>query len=416
MLFRSLWQTAALLLVFAGVAKGEDWPEFRGPDGQGHSTETGLPVQWGPAKNVAWNTAIPGKGWSSPIVVKGRVYLTTAAAREGGQPGDLSLRAMCLGARDGKVLWDTEVFIQKQGSPAIHFKNSHASSTPLTDGERLYVHFGHQGTACLDLNGQVLWSNRDLGYTPVHGNGGSPILCGDLLIFSCDGAEERFVVALEKASGKVRWKTARPGDPYKKFSFSTPLLIDWLGRKEVISPASDMVLAYDPATGKELWKVRYEGYSVVPRPVFAHGLVFISTGFDTPTVMAIRPGGDGDVTDTHVVWKIKKGAPNTPSALVVGDELYLVADGGMATCLNARTGTEIWRERLAGAYSASPLSADGKIYFQNEDGVGTVITAGRRFRQLGRNDLGEPSLASGAIADRALFLRTEKHLYRIQEP
>jgi outer membrane protein assembly factor BamB len=400
-------------LLFISPLCGGDWPEFRGPDGQGHAAETGLPVTWGPSKNVAWQVALPGSGWSSPVVWKGRVFLT-AAVPGSARGGEVSLRALCLDARTGKRVWDREVFSQEAGSPRPHPKNSHASPTPLTDGEHLYVHFGHQGTACLDLEGNVVWTNRELSYQPVHGNGGSPILCDDLVVFSCDGGDKRFVVALEKATGKVRWKTDRPGDPLRKFSFSTPLLIDFKGRKQIISPASDMVMAYDPATGKELWKVLYDGYSVIPRPVFGHGLVFLSTGFNFPTLLAFRPDGEGEVTDSHVVWRSRKGAPLTPSPLLVGDELYVVSDSGTAVCLDARTGREHWQKRIGKAFSASPLVAEGKIYFQSEEGVGTVVAAGKTFRQLGRSELGERSLASPAAAEGALFIRTEKHLYRIQ--
>jgi outer membrane protein assembly factor BamB len=403
-----------LLGLISTSARAGDWPQLRGPDGQGHAEEPGLPVLWDSARNVAWKAALPGSGWSSPIVWKGRVYLTAAVPQAPGRAGGLSLRALSLDARTGKILWDREVFHQPAGSAPIHPKNSHASPTPLTDGERLYVHFGHQGTACLSLDGRLIWSNRELTYAPVHGNGSSPILCDDVLVFSCDGGDKRFVAALDRTTGKVRWKANRPGQPSRNFSFSTPLLIEYQGRKQVVSPASDMVLAYDPATGKELWKVRYSGYSVIPRPVFGHGLVFVSTGFDSPTLLAIRPDGTGDVTDSHVAWKTKKGAPLTPSPLLAGDELYLLSDGGTLTCLDARGGTEHWHERIGGAYSASPLYAGGKIYVQSEEGVGTVIAAGTRFKQLGRSSLGERSLASPAAADGALFIRTEKHLYRIQ--
>jgi outer membrane protein assembly factor BamB len=235
------------------------------------------------------------------------------------------------------------------------------------------------------------------------------------LIFGCDGAEVRFLIALDRNNGEVRWKKSRSGNPFKQFSFSTPLLITVEGRKQIISPASDVVAAYDPADGSEIWRVRYKGYSVIPRPVYGQGLVFISTGFDSPSVLAIRPDGKGDVTDSHVQWTLKKGAPNTPSLLLVGEELYMVSDGGVASCLDARTGSVHWQKRVGGAFSASPIFAAGRIYLQSEEGVGLVLRAGKEFEQLARNDLGERSLASPAVADGALFLRTAGHLYRIAE-
>jgi outer membrane protein assembly factor BamB len=358
-------------------------------------------------------TPIPGLGWSSPVVVKGRVYLTTAVP--GTNDGDQSLQALCLDAKKGQVVWQKEVFHQDgRISPPIQSKNSHASPTPLVHDSKLYVHFGHQGTACLDLEGKVLWRNTDLKYKAVHGNGGTPIIAGDKLILSCDGGDQAFVVALDRNTGKVAWKTPRQTNPVKKFSFSTPLLITVNGKEQVISPGSDAVMAYDPATGREIWRVTYHGYSVIPRPVYGHGLIFIGTGYDSPTLMAIRPDGIGDVTGTHVAWVLRQNAPHTPSPLLVGDELYIISDNGVASCLDAKTGKVHWRERLGGAFSASPMAADGRVYFQNEDGVGTVVQAGKEYKQLARNTLDDTTYASYAAADGALFIRTAKHLYRFQ--
>jgi outer membrane protein assembly factor BamB len=407
-----LFALAALSLVAVG-ARADNWPEFRGPTGQGTYKGT-LPLEWGPGRNVAWKQAVPGRGWSSPVVWEGRVYLTTAVPIAGA-PGELSLDALALDARTGKPLWQRRVFRQGAGASRIQAKNSHASPTPIVDGRHLYVHFGHQGTACLDLDGKVLWRSTELKYQPVHGNGGSPILAGDLLVFSCDGAEGPFVAALERATGKVRWKVPRRTEALKYFSFSTPLLIDVKGQKQIVSPGSEAVMAYEPATGKEIWRVRYAGgYSVVPRPVYGHGLVFICTGYESPSLLAIRPDGRGDVTATHVAWRTRQGVPLTPSLLLDGNELYMVSDSGFASCLDARTGREHWSKRLPGRYSASPLLAGGRIYFQNEAGTGVVIQAGKVYKELARNALGERTLASYATADGALFVRTDKHLYRIE--
>jgi outer membrane protein assembly factor BamB len=407
-----------LLLLPAAEAREtiRDWPEFRGPTGQGQAGNQNLPVHWSATKNVAWKQAIPGRGWSSPIVSAGRIYLTTSVPAGDSASGDQSLEALCLDAESGKILWQREVIHQDRATaPAVHSKNSHASPTPLVHEGRLYVHFGHQGTACLDLAGNVLWRNTEIKYQPVHGNGGSPILVHDLLVFSCDGADGRFLVALDCQTGKVRWRVDRAGDVDRKFSFSTPLLITVNGQEQIISPGSDSVSAFRPRDGHEIWRVRYEGYSVVPRPVYGHGLVFLSTGFNSPSLMAIRPTGRGDVTDSHVAWTVRRSMPLTPSPLLVGAELYTLSDNGVASCLDAGTGRVHWQQRIGGNYSASPITASGRIYFQSEEGTGVVIRAGNRFELLAKNTLGERTLASYAVAEGALFIRTEEHLYRIRE-
>ncbi len=408
----------ALLLIsplLPSLVSAENWPEFRGPTGQGIADSGRLAVTWSTSKNVAWKKTVPGHGWSSPIVYDGRIYLTSAITKPTGKPGELSLQALCMDAKTGSTEWQQEVFREDATAPHIHGKNSHASPTPLTDGERLYVHFGHLGTACLDLKGKVLWKNTSLGYSPVHGNGGSPILTGEALVFSCDGGDKQFIAALDKMTGDILWKTERRTEGIKKFAFSTPLLITVNGQAQIISPGANVVCAYEPRTGNEIWRVRYDGYSTIPRPVFGHGLVIQSSGYEQPILLAIRPNGQGDVTDSHVAWKATKGAPLTPSPLLVGDELYTVSDNGVASCFDARSGKVLWQQRLAGNFSASPLAADGKIYFQNEEGAGFVIKPGKRFEQLARNDLAERTLASYAVADGALFIRTATRLYRIQE-
>jgi outer membrane protein assembly factor BamB len=371
-------------------------------------------VEWGKDKNVAWVTPIPGLGWSSPVVVSERVYLTTAIPVPN-TARDQSLRALCLDAKSGKVLWQKEVFHQDgRTAPGIHSKASHASPTPLVHDGRLYVHFGHRGTACLDLNGKVLWRNTELRYQPVHGNGGSPIVVDDKLIFNCDGGDEAFVVALDRATGKLLWKTPRNMDVPKKISFGTPLLITVNGKPQVISPGSGAVMAYDPTTGREIWRVTYDGYSVICRPVSGHGLVFLSTCYDSPTFLAIRPDGKGDVTKTHVAWRTRRNAPHTPSPLLIGDELYLVSDNGMASCLDAKTGRVLWEENLGEKFSASPMEAAGRIYFQSEDGVGIVVKAGKQYEEVARNTLDEKTYASFAADDSGLYVRTATRLYKFQ--
>lgn len=408
------------LLALTSLATAQDWPEFRGPDKQGNSAATGLPTVWNPGlnKNVVWKAELPGIGWSSPVMVGDKIYLTTAVPVGGEEKAvvDRSLRALCVSATDGKVVWDKEVFPQTASTaPNIHKKNSHASPTPVFDAEKLYVHFGHQGTACLNAaDGSLVWSTRELAYEPVHGNGGSPVIEGDLLIYNADAAKEPAVIALDKNTGKQRWKFSRVSDAKRKFSFSTPLVIEVNGKRQLITPGSGVVNALDPATGAEIWKARYDqGYSVVPRPVYAHGMVFIATGYDKPTVIAVKVDGTGDVTDTHVAWKLEKYAPHNPSMVVVGDELYLVADNGILSCLDAKTGTAHYQERCTGPISASILHADGKLYLQDEKGLGVVVKPGKSFTVLASNDLAERSLASYAVAGDDLLIRTEKSLWRI---
>jgi outer membrane protein assembly factor BamB len=361
---------------------------------------------------------LPGKGWSSPVLLGKRLYLTTAVPKAADEKGPQSLRALCLDAESGTIVWDVEVFEQTGGAP-MHGKNSHASPTPVTDGKRLFVHFGPHGTASLNLkDGKVLWRNDELHYGPVHGNGGSPVLVTGLLVASCDGGDQQFVAALDQNRGTVRWRTPRSTSPAKGFSFGTPLVIDVSGKKQIISAGSDAVMAYDPKNGREIWKVSYPGgYSVVPRPVYGEGQLYVCTGYDSPSLLAIRTeGAKGDVTDSHVAWHLKKSTvPRNASPLLVDDALYLVSDDGVLTCLDARTGGERWQQRLGGNFSASPLYADGKIFLQNETGDGIVLKAGPQYEELGRNPLGEKSLASYAVGDGALFVRTERHLARLQE-
>jgi outer membrane protein assembly factor BamB len=394
------------LLAVSNASAG-DWPQFRGPTRDGHYTGPKLPTVWGPDTNVAWKVPVPGKGWSSPIVSKGKVFLTTGVSQSGG----LSLRAICVDATSGKVEWDVEA-LRIDKAPYAHTKNSQASPTPATDGERLYVHFGHMGTAALDLTGKVLWTRTGLYDKPVHGNGGSPILVDGLLVFSCDGADKQFVIALQTKDGKTAWETPRETSAAKQFSFGTPQIAEVSGKKQVISEGSDVLAGYDLQTGRELWRFTFRGYSVIPQPAVGHGRVFLSTGFDNPAMKAVRLGGSGDVTSSHAAWTQARGAPHTPSPLLVGDELYIVSDRGILSCLDAATGELVWDDRLKGGYSASPLYADGKIYLTSEEGKGTLVAAGRKKDVLGEFDLKEKTFASFAAADGALYVRTETQLYK----
>jgi outer membrane protein assembly factor BamB len=395
-----LWQPAVLAAQTAG------WPEFRGPTGQGHSTERDVPLEWSESRNVLWKTPVQGRGWSSPVVERDRVWLTTAFSGRGGT----SLRAVAFDVETGRELLNVEVF-QLRNSDLLNFKNSHASPTPIVEGDRVFVHFGAAGTAALTTSGEIVWKTR-LPYQSQHGNGGSPVLYKDLLIVSCDGSDEAYVIALDKATGKTRWKRNRRF-PFDQ-AYSTPLVIRVGERDQVVSVGAYRAAAYDPATGEEIWRVSYEdGFSNVPRPVYGHGLVYIATGFQEPSLLAVRADGKGDVTKTHVAWRTRRGAPYTPSPLLVGSELYFINDLGIASCLDAVTGTLHWQQRVGGNHSASPVFAGGRIYFLSEEGIATVIAPGKTFQKLATNQLDGVAFASLAVVDKSILLRTASHLYRL---
>jgi outer membrane protein assembly factor BamB len=381
----------------------EDWPEFRGPTGQGVSSERGLPVVWSETKNVRWKTPIPGKGWSSPAIQGDRIWLTTAT--EEGK----SLRAISMDLKTGAIQQNIEIFRLNSIGP-LHSKNSPASPTPVLEGDRVYLHFGANGTACISRTGEIIWKTR-LDYdNGQHGAGGSPALYDDLLIISCDGQNTQFVVALEKGTGKVRWKKNRQGAQ----AYTTPLVVRRPEGDQVVSTGAFRTISYEPRTGKELWQVSYgDGFSNVPRPVYGNGLVYICTGFFQPSVLAVRMDGRGDVTKTHTAWAYKRGAPLTPSPLLVGDEIYMVSDNGIAACLDAKTGTPNWQQRLGGNHSASPLYADGRIYFLSEEGESVVIAPGKQFQTLATNRLDGQTLSSMAVAAGSIFVRSQSHLYRL---
>jgi outer membrane protein assembly factor BamB len=344
------------------------------------------------------------------VVAAGKVWLTAAVKdRNGG-----SLRALAYDIATGRELVNTEVFRVRSVDP-LNPKNTRASPTPILDGDRVYVHFGADGTAALTTAGEILWKTK-LDYESQHGDGGSPALYGDLLILNCDGDDVAYVVAIEKQTGKTRWKTARRQPSAQ--AYSTPLVIRTGDRDEVISVGAYRATAYDPTTGREIWRVSYpvrfpDGFSNVMRPVYGAGLLFISGGFNIPSFIAVRPDGTGDVTRTHVAWTLMRGAPLTPSPLVVDNDLYLVNDSGIALCLDARTGETHWQRRLNGNFSASPVFADGRIYFLSEEGTATVIAPGHQFHELASNRLDGYTLASIAVSNGSIFIRSDTHLYRI---
>ena len=427
---------ASLLLLLTNVNAESIWPQFRGPDGQGHSEATHLPLTWDENTNIAWKVPITGVGWSSPVVAYGKIWLTTATqvtaseADRAERTAD-SVIASQLDVAQAISLWAIELDLQTglsakmhklfdvESPQPVHSLNSYASPTPVIDSGRLYCHFGDYGTACVDTStGQIIWQKRlqiDHGVGP----GSSPLLYDDLLILVCDGMDKQYVTALHAANGEVAWHTDRPeiratkGD-FRK-AFATPLLINVDGNDQVIIPGAQWCVAYEPRSGKEIWRVDYDsGFSNVPCPVYDGEHVFICTGFGSDELWAVRPTGRGDVTQTHVDWKKKKQIPKMSSPLLWKNLLYIVSDSGVAQCFDASTGEDKWKERMGGKYSASPLYSDGKIYFCSHEGRTTVIAPGDEYQVLAENDLDGQLMASPIVADGDLLLRTDSHLYRIR--
>ena len=391
-----------------------DWNEFRGSLVEGRLPAIpDLPVTWDQNESVGWRSEIPGEGWSSPVVADGKIYLTTAIAT--GENG-YELCLLTINAETGDIDNRLSIFNEPADAPKIHKKNSHASPTPIVSRNSIFIHFGHQGTACVDrISGEIVWKNDSLAYPPVHGNGGSPVLVENLLIFSRDGGKQALVTALDQKSGKVVWETSRDAEVKRTFSFCTPLVFtDESGRRQLVIPGSNVVQSLDPATGEELWRLRYDGYSVIPKPIRQAGLVFICTGYNTPSILAVDPNGNGDVTDSHLKWQSKTNIPHTPSLIGYDEKIYMVSDRGIAMCLAAESGEELWKKRVGGNFSASPMLIGSNLYLLNEEGICTVLDiSGDKPREIAVNKLGERSLASMAIIESDLLLRTDKALYRL---
>lgn len=437
MLARSTFVGLFLTCLGSATLAAAEWPQFRGPNGQGHSTAKGLPSEWSETTNIVWKTALPGKGWSSPVIDGKQIWLTYAiddpiseeAKRQklksntGNQPlqlaGTVHMHALCVDRDSGKVFHDVEVLTEADPQ-WTHALNSFASPSPIIDDGKLYCHFGAHGTACLDTKSlKVLWTNNEIKIVHENGPGSSPVLYKDKLIFHCDGSDAQFIVALDAQTGKVAWKTDRSGamksDPQLKKAYGTPIILDIAGQATLISPASDWLYAYDPHSGKELWKVSYGvlGFSIVPRPVAGNGMVFMSTSFMQSELLAMKV--DGTSANPAIEWRSKKGVPKMSSPLLVGEELYMVSDNGVATCLDAKTGDTLWSKRLGGNFCSSPLYADGRIYVGNREGETFVLAPGKEFILLATNKLDDTIMASPAAVDKAIYLRTEKSLYRIEK-
>jgi outer membrane protein assembly factor BamB len=395
----------------------DNWWQFRGAAGDGHARATDLPLKWNEEEHVVWKTPIHDRGWSSPVIWRNQVWMTTSTV------DGHKLFAVCVDRDSGKIVHDIHVFDVERPEP-IAAMNSYASPTSVIEEGRVYVHYGTYGTACLDsATGSIVWTRRDLNcdHEVKAGPGSSPFLVGNLFVVNVDGRDVQYVIALDKTTGKTVWKTNRSVDysqipVHQRKAYCMPIVIPRGSGTQLVSPGAKAVIAYDPATGDELWKVRHRGFSIAPRPLFGLGLVFLIMDHDHPELWAIRPDGNGDVTDSHVVWKATRGMPSRPSLLLIDDLIFLVNADGIASCVEAKTGELVWKERIEGKYSASPIYANDRIYCFNENAVSTVIKPSRQFEVLAVNPLAEEELmASPAAVGKSLFIRTGKHLYRIED-
>lgn len=422
---------AALLvpLLLSGVSLLADWPQFRGPWGDGYvsgpgdTKPVGLPLHWSEQQNVKWKTPIPYRGWSTPVVMGGQVWLTTAT--EDGH----EFFVICVDAGTGSVLFNQKLFMCEKPEVLGNSVNGYATPSPVIEPGRVYIHFGSYGTACLDTRThKVLWEQNDLRCRHYRGPASSPLLFENLLILTMDGVDVQYLVALDKATGKTVWKTnrsvawndenvpgemAREGDLRK--AHSTPLLIKVDGKPQMLSSGAKAAYAYDPRDGRELWRVRYDAWSAAAMPLYYRGLAFLNSGYGGKTeLLAVREGGQGDVTDTHIAWRTSRMVSKMASPVLVDDLLYMVSDDGMITCLEPETGKQVWQQRAGGSYAASPIYGDGRIYFCNQQGKTTVLKPGRTCQILATNTLDTGLMASPAVDGRALYLRTRTHLYRIE--
>ncbi len=418
------------LLALGGPAARADWPEFRGPRGDGHAgapggtKAVGLPLTWSETNNVKWKTAIPHRGWATPVVMGGQVWLTTATV-EGND-----FFAIGLDAETGAIRFNEKVFHSDNPEPLGNgaSMNCYATPSPVIEPGRVYVHFGSFGTACLDTRtGKTLWKRDDLPCRHYRGPASSPVAFENLLILTFDGADLQYHVALDKQTGKTVWKTARsvawndenePGQMARegdhRKAHGTPLIIPVAGKPLMLSAGAKAAYGYDPRTGRELWKVRYNDFSTAPRPLFDRGLAFFVTGLRAKELWAVKTDGQGDVTDTGVAWKFTKNVGIYASPLLVDGLIYTAAAENYLTCVEAATGQLVWSERVPGKYAASPIYADGRLYLFNQQGTTTVIKPGRIFEVLATNSLADGFMASPAVSGKAFYLRTKTHLYRVE--
>ena len=410
-MLRSHFLSLIVLGSLAGGTLAEDWPCWRGPTHQGISSEKGLPVKWSATANIAWKTKVPGEGWSSPIVCRDRVFLTATS------PDGVACRVLCFDRKSGELVWDKEVFKQKPGGK--RGENSHASPTPATDGQRVYAVFSEGGFAAVRYDGSLAWTNRQYKHKCVHGLGASPLLYNGLLVMPFDGSDggdgfgvawdKAVILALDAETGEVRWQGKRGLSRHAHISPNV-----WADGEhhEILSGAGDVFQGFDPASGKLLWTAKCPGEGAVSSLVVGGGLGFMASGSGR-TLRAVRLGGQGDVTKTHVAWEMIQGVPFVPSPLYLDGCLYIVDDKGVAQCVAAGSGKVFWQERLGGAFWPSPIAAGGKIYFLSNSGETVIIEAARKYKLVARNPLGEKCMASPAVSGGQLFVRGERNLYCI---
>lgn len=415
-----------LVLVHGLVCAEERWPMFRGPRGDGSAMSSGLPLSWSETENVRWKTAIPHKGWCTPVVQDGQIWLTSATEKGN------DFYAYCMDAETGKMIREKQLFHCDKPEPLSNSVNCYAAPSSAIEPGRVYVHFGSYGTACLDTaTGKVIWKREDLPCRHYRGPGSSVIIYKDFLLVTLDGVDAQYLVALDKRTGKTVWRTDRDiewkdldanGKPKRegdfRKGFSTPLIIEVSGKEQLISPASTFCIAYEPATGKEIWRVGNSAHTPAVSPIYSSGLVMTATGHgqSDAEMLAIRPDGTGDLTKTHVAWRIKgKDVPTTTSSVAIGDMFYMPDNRGTLTCLETKSGKTVWRERIGGNYLASPIHNGERIYFFSTSGRAVVVQAGREFKKLAENKLDAGCMASPAVLGDSLIVRTKTHLYRIEE-
>lgn len=416
-MIKNLFKLHSFCLVLFSVlpisGEAADWNQLRGLNGQGQGGNANVPLTWSETENVAWKTALPGTGWSSPVVSEGVIWVTTAT--DDGH----SLRAVAVQAESGKLLQNVEVFAPEEPAP-INDQNSFASPTPVVEPGFVYVHFGTMGTACLNSQtGDVVWKHSHLQLDHKEGPGSSPILFEDLLLINCDGMDVQYVAALDKRTGETVWKTDRSAPfrerPDFKKAYSTPVVHQVNGRWQLISMGADQMQAYDVHTGKEIWQIRYNGFSNVPLVLVEGDVGYITTGFTRPQLWAIDLTGEGNVTEENVLWTFKRQVPQKVSPIKVGEHLYFVSDKGVGCCVVAKTGEAVWQDRIGGNYSSSPIAVNGMIYFSNHEGETKVVSPGTKLEIVAENKLDGVIKATPAVWGDSLILRTDSHLYRISE-